>query len=257
MEWMILPLRRYAEFSGRSRRKEYWMYSLMQGLIYVVLFGLIVASGYEWGNGNPLADNWRLLTSIILLIVVYLAFLIPTIAVTVRRLHDQNLSGWFILLTLIPWVGGIIIFVFMCLPGTVGGNNYGDDPKAEERFTATGGKKTASTLVAPRLQRMNISGFGETGHVIRYMIDPENAALRGLGLKIGRGPSCDVWVDHAAVSRDHAEVVLMDDGFYLRDLGSTNGTFVNGKKLRPLQPCRIRPGDTLTFGSLELLLSVA
>jgi uncharacterized membrane protein YhaH (DUF805 family) len=257
MEWMLLPLRRYADFSGRSRRKEYWMYALMQALVYGFLILLIVAASYQWGNSNPLADDWRLPASIILLVVVYLAMLVPTLAVTVRRFHDQNLSGWFILLNFIPWVGGLVVFVFMCLPGTVGSNTYGDDPKEDEGFTGTARVYAAPEHVASALQGLNLSGFNESGHVMRHMIDPEHPALRGLGLKIGRGRSCDIWVDHAAVSRDHAEVVLIDGGYYLRDVGSTNGTFVNGKKLRPFEPCRIWPGDTLTFGSLELLLSVA
>lgn len=64
------------------------------------------------------------------LIMIYLiATFIPALAVSVRRLHDQNKSGWFLLMQLIPWVGGIIIFVFMVSDGTMGSNQYGPDPK--------------------------------------------------------------------------------------------------------------------------------
>jgi uncharacterized membrane protein YhaH (DUF805 family) len=61
--------------------------------------------------------------------IILLAFLIPSIAVQVRRFHDQDKSGWFILLGLIPYIGGIILFVFMCIEGTRGPNRFGPDPK--------------------------------------------------------------------------------------------------------------------------------
>lgn len=126
---MLLPLRRYADFQGRSRRREYWMFLLFVmlvaiawGIVFAVLGGM---SGYESGNGlGTLATVWALLAG-----VAYLAILIPSIAVQVRRLHDRDMSGWFILLNFIPYVGGLIVFVFMVLPGTVGENRFGPDPK--------------------------------------------------------------------------------------------------------------------------------
>jgi uncharacterized membrane protein YhaH (DUF805 family) len=63
-----------------------------------------------------------------LLVIYALAILVPSLAVQVRRFHDQDKSGWFILLGFIPAVGGLIVLVFMCLPGTPGSNQYGPDP---------------------------------------------------------------------------------------------------------------------------------
>jgi uncharacterized membrane protein YhaH (DUF805 family) len=103
MEWMTLPLKRYADFSGRSRRKEYWMFIL----------GVIIVGGVY----GPLTT------------LLFVAVLIPGIAVQVRRFHDQDKSGWFVLLGLIPLLGGIIVLVFMCLEGTNGPNRFGADPK--------------------------------------------------------------------------------------------------------------------------------
>ena len=126
MEWMILPIKRYADFSGRSRRQEYWMFVLFQGIVVVVMAILAGLTGaFDDGGGSTFG-------SIVLglLLLIYLGlFLIPGIAVQVRRFHDQDKSGWFVLLGFIPYVGGLIVLVFMCLEGTQGSNQYGPDPK--------------------------------------------------------------------------------------------------------------------------------
>jgi pSer/pThr/pTyr-binding forkhead associated (FHA) protein len=104
------------------------------------------------------------------------------------------------------------------------------------------------------VQHLNISGFDGRGHVIRYALDPENFALHDFALKIGRAPSSDLVIDDSTVSRDHAQISLLEDGFYIRDLGSTNGTYINGVKLSPFEASKICSGDSLTFGKLEFLL---
>ena len=119
MEWMMMPLRRYADFSGRSRRKEYWMFVL--GVVIVaVIIGIIEGVLGLTGMIGPYGP---------LSLLLLLAIFIPAIAVQVRRFHDQDKTGWFVLLGFIPIVGGIIVLVFMCLEGTPGPNQYGEDPK--------------------------------------------------------------------------------------------------------------------------------
>ena len=128
MEWMLMPLKRYADFSGRSRRKEYWMWILFQ----VILFTAVaIVGGFVFGFGDPASAALGAAggTLLILLGLLGLAFLIPNIAVTVRRFHDQDKSGWWFLLNFIPYIGGIIVLVFMCLEGTRGPNRFGPDPK--------------------------------------------------------------------------------------------------------------------------------
>ena len=122
MDWMTLPLKRYADFSGRSRRKEYWMYTL--GIIIAVVV-LSVVEGII-GIGGMVGGFYGPLTTILLL-----GTLVPSIAVGVRRLHDTDKSGWFMLLSFIPLVGGLILLVFFCLEGTRGANRFGEDPKVE------------------------------------------------------------------------------------------------------------------------------
>lgn len=246
MDWMFLPLRRYAEFSGRSRRLEYWMFTLMQAIVYALLLGWAIFSGAFLESGVHAV--------IVLLIGWWLVMFVPTLAVIVRRFHDQELSGWFLLFYLIPWIGGIVIFVFMCLPGTSGSNRYGGDPKAEESLASNSNSFETRRPSKPLVQHLNISGFDGRGHVIRYALDPENFALHDYALKIGRAPASDLVIDDSTVSRDHAKISLLEDGFYIRDLGSTNGTYINGVKLSPFEASKICSGDSLTFGKLEFLL---
>lgn len=246
MDWMFLPLRRYAEFSGRSRRLEYWMFTLMQAIVYALLLGWAIFSGAFLESGVHAV--------IVLLIGWWLVMLVPTLAVIVRRFHDQELSGWFLLFYLLPWIGGIVIFVFMCLPGTSGSNRYGDNPKAEESVASGSRSFETGRLSNPLVQNLNISGFDGRGHVIRYALAPENFALQDFELKIGRSPASNLVIDDATVSRNHAEIMLLEDGFYIRDLGSTNGTCINGVKLTPFEASKICSGDSLTFGKLEFLL---
>lgn len=123
MEWMIMPYKRYADFSGRSRRKEYWMFTLFIIIVYAIL---IILGGGLGSLANP--DAGMGLGGILLLAFVAATF-IPALAVQVRRFHDQGKSGWMVLLGFIPLIGGIIVLVFMCMEGTKGANEYGPDPK--------------------------------------------------------------------------------------------------------------------------------
>jgi len=120
LEWALLPLKRYADFSGRSRRKEYWSFVL--GIVVVAVL-LAIVEGIV-GLGGSVAGLYGPLT-----LLLVLGIIVPSIAVQVRRFHDQDKSGWFVLLGLIPFVGGIIVLVFMFLDGTKGPNRFGPDPK--------------------------------------------------------------------------------------------------------------------------------
>ena len=131
MEWMLMPLRRYADFSGRSRRKEYWMFALLQFIIviaFVALGGILGA--FSPDASGEMSFGGGLFLGLIGLYA--LAVLVPSIAVQVRRFHDQDKSGWFVLLGFIPYIGGLVVLVFMCLEGTKGDNRFGGDPKMNE-----------------------------------------------------------------------------------------------------------------------------
>lgn len=126
MEWMLMPYRRYADFSGRSCRKEYWMFQLFIVLVAIVLGVILFTGTAASSDGEPGSLLFSL--AAIPFGIWVIATIIPSIAVQVRRFHDQDRSGWMILLGFIPYVGGIIVFVFMLLEGTRGANRYGPDP---------------------------------------------------------------------------------------------------------------------------------
>ena len=144
MEWMLLPYKRYADFNGRSRRMEYWMFTLLSVIVSVVCVALIFGgmpsmetlANAEQTGASPFANMGALSWIGIAILAIWgLGSIIPSIAVTVRRLHDQNYTGWIylgvVLLGLIPLIGTLVqlaMLVVMCLPGTKGPNKYGPDP---------------------------------------------------------------------------------------------------------------------------------
>jgi uncharacterized membrane protein YhaH (DUF805 family) len=153
MEWMIMPLKRYADFSGRSQRQEYWMFVLFNILFWAVFITAGVAavaatSGFgQTGSDAPPVLLWVFLGVGLL---IALATFIPTLAVIVRRLHDQNLSGWLYCVSFLPF-GSIVILVFMCIDGTPGPNRFGPDPKgrgdpdADIDYFSSGDRQDRST----------------------------------------------------------------------------------------------------------------
>jgi uncharacterized membrane protein YhaH (DUF805 family) len=114
MNWYVEGLKKYAVFSGRARRKAYWMFTLFNVIIVIVL-GIV-----EVLVGGPGVVG----------ILYSLAVLIPCIAVSVRRLHDTNRSGWWLLIVLVPLIGPIVLLVFVVLDSQPGANQYGPNPKA-------------------------------------------------------------------------------------------------------------------------------
>jgi uncharacterized membrane protein YhaH (DUF805 family) len=122
MKWYLKALRQYADFTGRARRKEYWMFTLVSVIISFVLRFL---DGVLHPDGNVG------LLSIGLLEGLYsLAVFLPSVAVSVRRLHDTGRSGWWQLIGIIPVIGWIVIIVFLATDGERQPNAYGPDPKA-------------------------------------------------------------------------------------------------------------------------------
>jgi uncharacterized membrane protein YhaH (DUF805 family) len=122
MHWYLEALRKYAVFSGRSRRKEYWIFFLVN---FVVVTALLLV--------DQQIGTFDHKTGFGLLNALYtLALLLPSIAVAVRRLHDTDRVGWWVLLSLIPIVGSIILIFFLIQDSTVGDNRFGPNPKGIE-----------------------------------------------------------------------------------------------------------------------------
>ncbi|GAA0471549.1 DUF805 domain-containing protein [Parasphingorhabdus litoris] len=146
MKWMFLPLKRYADFGGRSRRKEYWMFFLFQVIaitlitMFAIIFGNFSLDPADYLDASGTFDPSDGLPSglglFVGLFTIYaLATFIPVLAVQVRRLHDTERSGWWVLLGIIPvinYIGFLVLIVFYCLEGTKGKNRFGEDPKKDE-----------------------------------------------------------------------------------------------------------------------------
>jgi uncharacterized membrane protein YhaH (DUF805 family) len=119
MSWFVEALKKYAVFSGRSRRKEYWYYVLFVAIISIVLNMIDGLLGtYNGSTGAGLLST-----------IFSLAVLIPSIAVSVRRLHDIDRTGWWVLIGLVPLIGWIVLLIFHVQDSTPGTNRYGPNPK--------------------------------------------------------------------------------------------------------------------------------
>ena len=112
MNWFVGALQKYATFSGRARRQEFWMFMLFY-VIFAVAAGVLDAIlGTAFVSG-----------------LYSVALLVPYLAVAVRRLHDIDKSGAWIFISLIPIIGSIWFLILLATEGTRGSNNYGEDPK--------------------------------------------------------------------------------------------------------------------------------
>ena len=119
MNWYLKVLKQYADFSGRARRKEYWMFTLFNIIFIVVATVLDNVLGLTAGE----------LPYGVFYFLYALAILIPGLAVTVRRLHDVGKSGWMLLVVLIPLVGAIWLLILEVTDSNPGENQYGQNPK--------------------------------------------------------------------------------------------------------------------------------
>lgn len=119
MNWWLAAMKKYVDFSGRARRKEYWMFALFNliFLIAALVLDLLLGSVNE-GLGYGLFYS-----------LFSLGILLPTWSVTVRRLHDVGKSGWWIFISLIPFIGGLWLLILTLTDGQAGDNRYGASPK--------------------------------------------------------------------------------------------------------------------------------
>lgn len=119
MQWLKQVIAKYATFRGRARRREYWRYILY----YVIAFVALVLVDMLTGTFN-MESQLGFLSGLFLLFM-----LIPSVAVAVRRLHDTERSGWWVLLALLPLIGQLVLLFFFIQEGDEGDNAYGPDPK--------------------------------------------------------------------------------------------------------------------------------
>jgi len=123
MEWFIKCLKQYADFNGRARRKEYWMFTLFVVIFFIVaaILDNLLGTTFKFA-GVSAPYGW-------IYLLFAFAMILPSLAVVVRRLHDIGKSGWYYFLVFIPVVGGIILLIWYCKNSQPGENQYGPNPK--------------------------------------------------------------------------------------------------------------------------------
>jgi uncharacterized membrane protein YhaH (DUF805 family) len=181
-----------------------------------------------------------------------LAVFIPSLAVTVRRLHDSGNSGWFILFELIPYVGGIVLFVFTLLDSQSGSNKWGPNPKNSDDYVdyhqpgyANNDYRGVEPSFATAMRNKNLhpclkySFAGITG----------NYGIEKFGTNIGRYHDNDLVLLNDSVSRKHAKITFNGSDFEIQDLGSSNKVIVNGQFV---QSARLSNGDIIGLGEALL-----
>jgi uncharacterized membrane protein YhaH (DUF805 family) len=129
MHYYTDVLKKYVEFDGRASRKEYWMFTFMNTLVYVVV-SFVAGAVLPQSLGGVVTGLYAL------------AILLPSIAVGIRRLHDTNRSGWWLLIGIIPFIGALVLLVFFVLDSTPGANEYGPNPKGMMAAAPTGASAT-------------------------------------------------------------------------------------------------------------------
>jgi uncharacterized membrane protein YhaH (DUF805 family) len=268
--------KKYFDFNGRASRSEFWLWTLFT--IILALFGFMLDVAFGWGN-RPLDGSGPLVT------LAYVVTLIPTYAVMVRRLHDTDRSAWWLggvvlgsialiaILLLIVRSGGqetealsifvgiaglaligfsITITVFLCLRGTQGANRFGLLEFASGGTSDVFPQSSAhrATAIDLGVRRWVLSGFDSVGNIIRFEFNITSGQSQNF--VIGRNREvCDLVIADQGVSRQHAEISVSGSGVYIRDLGSSNGTFVNGQRLTG-EFLPFPMNGTLTLGPIEL-----
>ena len=134
MSWFLKAFKKYAVFDGRARRKEYWFFQLIKYIIYLV--PILVLSFFlpYFGLLSEGDSDLLLFIGIVYYFLYFAIMFLPTLAVTVRRLHDTGRSGWWYPIIAIPYIGGIILLIFLLGDSQSGENEYGPNPKEVENY---------------------------------------------------------------------------------------------------------------------------
>lgn len=267
---------KYFEFSGRAARSEYWYWTLFCVILGIGCFALDVA--FDWGN-NPLAGSGPLAT------LASVGTFFPSLAVAVRRLHDTNRSAWWLGAIVLGWIGfgafaavlaaggadaierfaallglaalplmgfTVALIVFYCLPSDPSANRYGAPVSGGARTFSDTGTIADETAIVRGLKASHwiLSGFDSVGNIVRLEFDVAGHFERTF--VIGRNrDECDLVIADKGVSRRHAEISVNRSGVFIRDLGSSNGTRVNGQRLTS-ERVELPVNGTITVGPIEL-----
>ena len=286
MNWYIEVLKKYAVFNGRARRKEFWFFVLFNVLVSIILAVVDVLLGtYNEVTGSGLLG-----------LVYALAVFIPYLAVTVRRLHDTNKSGWWLLMPLstiilagisavilIPMFGvaganetaggiaavflgiivlasNIVFLIFLVSDSTPGVNRFGNNPKniMEPVFDIQNPlQQFQQKSTVGSQHNHNVGSFNTSITLVGSGNQtPDIILVPNVEIVVGRSPNVNVKIDNKYVSSKHISLTLIQGKVKVRDLSSSNGTYIDGKKLDPYVEYVLNAGERLLVGSEDVVYSL-
>ncbi|MDR1895235.1 MAG: DUF805 domain-containing protein [Prevotellaceae bacterium] len=234
MKWYLKVWRQYADFSGRARRTEYWMFYLLNVLFTAGTLILGYALALALGSME------MIIAVTVLIAIYYLAIFIPNLAVLVRRLHDIGKGGGWIFISLIPLIGTIWLLILLFTEGEHGENRFGPNPKLTDD-SAPRNRYEPTNSSPPQ----NEHNHRETRPVAPIAQQEQ--------ITVGRDYACDIRVDdqYEDVSRNHATLRKEGSVITFED-HSTNGTHINGRILHhSKQP--VQYGDQIVLGRKYML----
>ena len=260
-------IRKYVVFEGRARRSEYWYFVLCNTIIRLILgaYGTTVLFSYD--------SYYAVMASPVSAIAgLYVLFIfLPDLAVTVRRLHDTGRSGAYILISLIPLVGPILLLVRLCTDSDMCTNRYGESPKyssdpifyGERNYYHSDERSDENQAPVP-VYLADTAGLTVPSEavVVTCISGPiAGQAAEGKAVYIGRDPNLCQLVfpqDTKGVSRVHCMVVAKDGGIEVRDMKSTYGTYrIDGTRFQPDIAVRVSSGTTFYLGYEKNIVSVS
>jgi uncharacterized membrane protein YhaH (DUF805 family) len=249
----LTPLEILFSFEGRIARLDYWLYSLIP--FGIMTLGILILLPID--GKNRYAYNPSILTLLVFLIIWGIGIWI-SLAVQAKRWHDIDRSAWWILLNIIPYAGIIVFFILGFLPGTVGPNRFGPDPLESER--KRGMRAVSPNLAAPVVPPVqpppspdprSVTLLGRGHSTPPIVLDP------GVEITVGRSRQATVVLNDRFISSLHLALRLNERGeVTVQDLGSTNGTFLQGKRLVPNQTYILHPGEALEIGSKNIVYTL-
>ena len=245
MNWYLKVVKdNYANFKGRATRKEYWMFVLFNLIIY---YGLAIFEG--------LTGMFPYSEEPVLSFIYTLAVLIPAWAVAVRRMHDTGRSGWFILIPLYN-------FLVSITESDEGGNKYGPHPITGSNVeTQQNDHSSEKNIAAPVSADATVVEPDAT--VVENTMEPITLTIEtgpnagsfypiNNDTKIGRANDNDIVLDVKTVSGYHCNINVEEGQFIIRDLDSTNGIKVNGRKVKK---GIIKPGKVIELSTVKIVVS--
>ena len=240
---------KYAIFDGRASRSEYWWFILFISLITVGFEAVIDRNSFNKSSFQDTAE--------VIGLIVSLALFLPQIAVTTRRLHDVNKSGWWQLISF-TIIGLIPLIVWLVTKGEEHHDDRGVNfyEKSTKQFNYSESFAVASSRNSLNdNEKIIIAGFDSNGNVLRLSFFTSDPKLNNSGLVLGRySMNCDLHIADQSISRKHARIYKRDHQVWIEDLGSTNGLIVNGKKINSGECALLSTTGSLSIGGIELTL---